>query len=146
MKVLDIGEVSARSGIKPSALRYYEEVGLIEAVARHGLRRQFGPEVLLQLKLIAMGKSAGFSLGEIVSMFGQHGMPDLPRSMFQQKAEDIDRKIEELGAMRDTLRHIANCPAPSHLECPSFRQLLGAVSFGEKMKAEQRIARKSAEG
>jgi len=132
MKFLDIGEVSARSGVKPSALRYYEEVGLIAAVARHGLHRQFGPEVLMQLKLIAMGKSAGFSLDEIAGMFGRDGMPDLPRAMFQQKAEDIDRKIEELGAMRDMLRHIADCPAPSHLQCPSFRQVLSAVTFGEK--------------
>lgn len=128
MKVLDIGEVSARSGVKPSALRYYEEVGLIAAVSRHGLRRQFGPEVLLQLRLIAMGKSAGFSLDEIAGMFGRDGMPDIPRSVFVQKAEDIDRKMKELATMRDTLRHIANCPAPSHLECPSFRQLLGAVN------------------
>ena len=134
MKLLDIGEVSARSGIKPSALRYYEEVGLIAAVARHGLRRQFGPEVLMQLKLIAMGKSAGFSLEEIVGMFCQNGMPDLPRSMFQQKAEDIDRKMEELASMRDMLNHIANCRAQSHLECPSFRRLLSAVNFGEKTK------------
>ena len=134
MKLLDIGEVSARSGIKPSALRYYEEVGLIGAVARHGLRRQFGPEVLMQLKLIAMGKSAGFSLEEIVGMFGQNGMPDLSRSMFQQKAQDIDRKMEELASMRDMLNHIANCPAQSHLECPSFRRLLSAVNFGEKTK------------
>jgi DNA-binding transcriptional MerR regulator len=131
MKVLDIGEVSARSGIKPSALRYYEEVGLIAAISRHGLRRQFGPEVLVQLKLIAMGKSAGFSLGEIAGMFGRDGMPDLRRSMFKRKAEDIDRKIEELAAMRDTLHHIADCPAPSHLECPSFKRLLGSVHFGK---------------
>ena len=144
MKLLDIGEVSARSGIKPSALRYYEEVGLIAAVARHGLRRQFGPEVLMQLKLIAMGKSAGFALEEIVGMFGPNGMPDLPRSMFQQKAEDIDRKMEELASMRDMLNHIANCPAQSHLECPSFRRLLSAVNFGEK--AKDRPARKPKAG
>ena len=49
MKFLDIGEVAARTGIKPSALRYYEEAGLIASVSRHGLRRQFPPEVLLQL-------------------------------------------------------------------------------------------------
>jgi len=146
MKFLDIGDVSARSGIKPSALRYYEEMGLIAAVARHGLRRQFAPEVLLQLKLIAMGKAAGFSLVEIVGMFGRDGMPDIPRSMFQQKAQDIDRKMEGLGAMRDMLRHIASCPAPSHLECRSFRQLLSEVNFDKKADAEARRARKTAAG
>lgn len=124
MKFLDIGEVAEKSGNKPSALRYYEEAGMISSVSRHGLRRQFAPEVLLQLKLISMGKSAGFSLGEIAGMFGRNGMPDLPRAALQAKAQEIDRKIRELTALRDTLRHVAACPAPSHMECPTFRRLV----------------------
>ena len=124
MKFLDIGEVSARSGIKPSALRYYEEIGLITSVFRHGLRRQFPPEVLLQLKLIAMGKTAGFSLEEISGMFGRTGAPALPRAALHQKADEIDRQIRELTALSDTLRHVAECSAPSHMECPTFRRLL----------------------
>lgn len=124
MKFLDIGEVAEKSGNKPSALRYYEEAGLISSVTRHGLRRQFAPEVLLQLKLIAMGKSAGFSLDEIAGMFGRNGMPDLPRAALHAKAEEIDRKIREMTVLRDTLRHVADCPAPSHMECPRFRRLV----------------------
>ncbi|MFT0858891.1 helix-turn-helix domain-containing protein [Ancylobacter sp. G4_0304] len=124
MKFLDIGEVAEKSGNKPSALRYYEEAGLISSVTRHGLRRQFAPEVLLQLKLIAMGKSAGFSLDEIAGMFGRNGMPDLPRAALHAKAEEIDRKIREMTVLRDTLRHVADCPASSHMECPRFRRLV----------------------
>lgn len=124
MKFLDIGEVAAQSGIKPSALRYYEEAGLISSVSRHGLRRQFPPEVLLQLKLIAMGKSAGFTLTEIAGMFGRNGLPDLPRDALHAKADAIDRQIRELSALADTLRHVADCPAPSHMECPTFRRLV----------------------
>ncbi len=127
MKFLDIGEVAARSGMKPSALRYYEQAGLISSVSRHGLRRQFPPEVLLQLKLISMGKSAGFSLDEMTGMFGQNGMPDLPRDALHRKADEIDRKIGELIALRDTLRHVADCRAPSHMECPTFRRLVDAA-------------------
>lgn len=124
MKLLDIGEVAAKSGFKPSALRYYEDVGLIASVSRHGLRRQFAPEVLLQLKLIALGKASGFSLEEIVVMLGQDGLPNLPRDVLRQKADAIGIRIEQLTAMRDTLHHMANCRAPSHLECPSFKRLL----------------------
>ncbi len=146
MKFLDIGEVAARTGLKPSALRYYEEAGLIASVSRHGLRRQFPPEVLLQLKVIAIAKSAGFSLGEIAGMFGRNGMPDLPRNLWRQKAEAIDRQIDELTALRETLRHVADCPAPSHIECPTFRQLANLAIDREgkvakraklKMKAER---------
>lgn len=124
MKFLDIGEVAQRSGLKPSTLRYYEEAGLIASVSRIGLRRQFPAEVLLQLKLIAMGKSAGFSLEEIAGMFGANGVPELPRERIHAQADAIDRQIRELSALRDTLRHVADCPAPSHLECPTFRRLL----------------------
>lgn len=124
MKILDIGEVAAATGIRPSALRYYEEIGLIESVARHGLRRQFAPEVLLQLELVAVGRTAGFSLEEIAGMFGRNGAPDLPRALLREKADDLDRRIRELAALRDTLRHVADCPAPSHMECPTFRRLI----------------------
>jgi DNA-binding transcriptional MerR regulator len=124
MKLLDIGEVAAATGIRPSALRYYEEIGLIESIARHGLRRQFAPEVLLQLELVAVGRTAGFSLEEIAGMFGRNGSPDLPRALLREKADDLDRQIRELAALRDTLRHVADCPAPSHMECPTFRRLI----------------------
>ncbi len=136
MKFLDIGEVCAKSGNKASALRYYEEVGLISSVSRHGLRRQFTPEVLLQLKLIAMGKAAGFSLGEIAEMFGKTGATELPRAVLHQKADDLDRHIRELVALRDTLRHVADCSAPSHMECPTFRRLLDVA--GRRSRTRQR--------
>jgi len=136
MKFLDIGEVAAQSGLKPSALRYYEEAGLITSVSRHGLRRQFPPEVLLQLKLISMGKSAGFSLDEIAGMFGRNGMPNLPRDLLHQKADEIDQHIHELTALRDTLRHVADCRAPTHMECPTFRRLVEVAGNRSKKRGQ----------
>lgn len=130
MKLLDIGAVAAASGVKPSALRHYEAAGLIRSVARHGLRRQFPPEVLLQLRLIALAKTAGFALDEIAGMFGRDGLPDLPRAKIAAKADALDRQIGDLTVLRETLRHIAACPAPSHLECPSFQRLLGLKGKG----------------
>ena len=132
MKLLDIGEVSERSGVSPSALRYYEEIALIAPVARKGLRRQYAPEILLQLTLIGMGKSAGFSLEDIAGMFGSNGQPDLPRTLLHQKADEIDRQIRRLRALRDTLHHVADCPAESHLECPTFRRLVRAAGRHHK--------------
>ncbi|UDF05597.1 helix-turn-helix domain-containing protein [Asticcacaulis sp. AND118] len=143
MKFLDIGEVAQKSGIKPSALRYYEQAGLISSISRHGLRRQFSPEVLLQLKLIAMGKTAGFSLEEIGGMFGQGGGPHISRDRLHAKADEIDRQISELTALRDTIRHVAACPAPSHMECPTFRRL---VEVAGKRQGKRRIRRPLKEG
>lgn len=124
MKLLDIGDVTRRTGLKPSALRFYEEAGLIRSAGRHGLRRQYDPETLLQLSLIALGKSAGFSLAEIAGMFGRGGAFDIPRSALQTRAAEVDRQIRRLTALKKALEHAAVCPAPSHLECPTFQRLL----------------------
>ena len=139
MIFLDIGEVAERTGIKPSALRYYEEMGLISSVTRHGLRRQFPPEVLLQLNLIAMGKAAGFTLEEIAGIFGRDGTPTLPREALHRKADELDRQIRKLAALSDTLRHVAECSAPTHMDCPTFRRLVDVA--GRHTKAQSRKGR-----
>ena len=137
MKILDIGEVSEQSGIPPSTLRYYEEVGLIASVGRHGLRRQYEPQTLLQLSLIALGKSAGFSLDDIAGMFDKDGQPDLPRAELHARADELDRQIRNLTTLRNALRHVADCPAPSHMECPTFRRLVRLAGRHRRSQAER---------
>ncbi|RPH98481.1 MAG: MerR family transcriptional regulator [Lysobacterales bacterium] len=127
---MDIGEVARRSGVPASTLRFYEEKGLIASVGRRGLRRQFGSNVLERLALIALGRSAGFSLDEIARMSGSGGRPRIDRQLLADKAEELDRSIHKLTAMRDGLRHASVCSAPSHMECPTFRRLLGLAASG----------------
>lgn len=128
MKMMDIGEVAKRAGVPPSTLRYYEEIGLIRSFGRLGLRRQFDSDVLSKLALIGLGRTAGFSLIEIAAMFGRDGQLDLPRDELRAKADDLQRQMAKLRILRDTLRHVADCKAPSHLECPTFRKLMKAAS------------------
>lgn len=127
---MDISEVARRSRVPASTLRFYEEKGLIASVGRSGLRRLFRPDVLEQLALIALGRSAGFSLDEIASMFQPNGRPSIDRAMLARKAEELDKTINRLSAMRDGLRHAAACRAPSHFECPKFRRLMGMAASG----------------
>lgn len=130
MTLLDIAEISRRSGLPPSTLRYYEERGLITAAGRRGLRRQFDPGVLRRLAFIALARSARFSLDEIALMFAPDGEPTLDRNTLSAKADDLDRTIRELTVLRDGLRHAAHCPAPRHIECPTFLRILGSVLPG----------------
>jgi len=130
MSVLDIAEVAQRSGLPASTLRYYEEKGLIASIGRRGLRRLFGPAILDRLALIALGRAAGFTLDEIAAMFTSEGSPRIDRAALAEKADDIDRTIARLAAMRDGLRHAAACRAPSHMECPTFRRILRAAQKG----------------
>ena len=127
---MDIAEVAQRSGIPASTLRFYEEKGLIASVGRRGLRRTFEPGVLERLALIALGSAAGFSLDEIGRTFAADGRPRIDREVLSAKAKELDRTIRKLSAMRDGLKHAAVCPAPSHMECPTFRRLLRAAASG----------------
>src|SRR5690349_7656640 len=130
MSLPDISEVARRSGVPASTLRFYEEKGLIASVGRKGLRRQFDPDVFERLALISLARAAGFSLEEIAGVFSPDGRPRIDRRLLSAKAEEIDRTIVRLRAMRNGLRHAAVCRAPSHFECPSFRKLLAAAATG----------------
>ena len=124
---MDIAEVAQRSGLPASTLRYYEEKGLIASSGRRGLRRVFDPGVVERLALVALGRAAGFSLDEIAAMFGPDGRLAIDRGLLAAKADDLDRTIRKLAALRDGLRHAAACPAPNHLACPRFRRILATA-------------------
>lgn len=130
MQLLDISEVARRSGTPASTLRFYEEQGLIESVGRRGLRRLFENAVLERLALISLGQAAGFSLAEIAGMFPPDGRVQIDRARLAAKADEVDRTIGRLTAIRDGLRHAAACPARHHLECPTFRRVLGFAASG----------------
>ncbi len=86
--------------------------------------------MLDRLALISLGSAAGFALDDIARMFAPDGRPRIDREMLLAKAQEVDRSIRKLSAMRDGLRHAAACPAPSHMECPTFRRLLAAAASG----------------
>ena len=141
-KFLDIAEVARRSGMAASKLRFYEEKALIASTGRRGLKRLFDAEVLERLSLIALAQTAGFSLVEIGGMFGEDGRPRLDRAQLSKRADELDRTIERLAALRDGLRHAAACPAPSHMECPTFQALLkgAAPAVRSSRPRRERIA------
>ncbi|ARN81325.1 helix-turn-helix domain-containing protein [Methylocystis bryophila] len=127
MKDLDIAEVARRSGVPASTLRFYEEKGLIASIGRRGLRRLFDAQVLERLALIALGRAAGFSLDETALMLASDGRPRIDRGKLAAKADELDKTIRKLSALRDGLRRAAVCPASSHMECPTFQRLLRAA-------------------
>jgi DNA-binding transcriptional MerR regulator len=142
MRYLDITTVAKQSGVAASALRYYEAKGLIRSVGRHGLKRLFDAAVLERLALIALGQAAGFSLDELAGMFTADGHAKIERKTLAAKAEELELTIQRLCSMRDGLRHAAVCPAPSHLECPSFRRLMQAAAVGRDVGSRDPSARR----
>jgi DNA-binding transcriptional MerR regulator len=141
MKLPDIAVVSRRAGVPASTLRFYEEKRLIASAGRHGLRRVYEPAIFERLALIALGRAAGFTLQEIGGMFRADGRVTIDRRRLSARADELDRTIRKLAAMRDGLRHAAVCRAPSHLECPTFRRLMAAAASGV-IRAPEVVARK----
>ena len=141
MRNLDIAEVAQQSGLPASALRFYEEKGLIKSIGRRGLRRVFPAGVVERLALVALGRAAGFSLEETALMFAPDGKVRIDRRMLSAKADELDSTIRKLRAMSEGLRHAAVCPAPSHMECPTFRRYLKAAARRNVGETRQRPKR-----
>ena len=116
---IDIAELARRSGVRASALRYYEDKGLIASTGRRGLMRLFAPSTAERLSLIALGRASGFSLDEIAALLA--GAPTIDKDQLRAKAAELDRRIEDLSRLRDGLLHAVACTAPSLMDCPRFR-------------------------
>src|SRR5688500_12111002 len=134
MRHLDIAEVARHSALPASTLRFYEERRLIQSVGRRGLRRLFDASVLQQLELIALARAGGFALDEIAGMFAPDGRPKIDRKQLLSKADALDHAVRRIKAMQSGLRHVAACPAPSHLECPQFVRMMRLAGAG-RLKA-----------
>ena len=124
MKTIDIAELSQKTGLPASTLRYYEEQSLISAIGRRGLRRLFDASVFQRLALVALGRSAGISLSEIAAFLLSDHKSSIDRDKLRAKADEIDRQIHMLQQVREGLLHVAKCPEPSHLQCPRFQRMM----------------------
>ena len=126
-----IGELAARLGMTERTIRYYEEVGLLARAPRSSAGyRRYTDGTIEELRFIRKAQALGFSLDEIMLMFAPDGRPRIDRQMLAAQADKLDRTIHKLSAMRDGLRHASVCPAPSHMECPTFRRYLRAAASG----------------
>ena len=122
-ELLDIGEVAARAGLAASALRFYEREQIIESADRKGLRRQYGPEVLDTLAVVAMCRRAGFSLSEIKLLLATRGRSEW-KIFATRKRDELRAQVEHLGAIADQLDHALRCPSPNVFDCEHFRACL----------------------
>ena len=127
--LLDIGEVASRSGMAPSALRYYESERLIASVDRKGLRRQFPPDVLTTLAVVAMCRQAGFTLEEIKLVLATGGGPSW-KGFAERKRDQLRAQARHLGAVADQLDHALLCPSPNVFDCEHFQAALGGRPAG----------------
>jgi DNA-binding transcriptional MerR regulator len=126
--LLSIGELSERSGVPTSALRYYDELGLVRPAARVAGRRRYAPSAVRDVGLILLFREIVFSLAEI----GRFTAGE-----WQCQQEMIDHKLAELAAQqhrlevaRTALEHGRHCPAREPMKCSRFWSIIDGRQRG----------------
>jgi MerR family transcriptional regulator, redox-sensitive transcriptional activator SoxR len=121
MEPLTIGEVSRRTGLRPSALRYYESEGLLDPPRRVGGRRRYDDAALTRLALIRMAQEAGFTIEEIRTLIdgfsAETPAGDRWRTLARQKLVEVGAQIVRAQTMRRVLQESLRCGCLSLEEC-----------------------------
>jgi DNA-binding transcriptional MerR regulator len=133
---LVIGELAARSGTTPEAIRYYERVGVLPAPRRAGggRYRRYGAADVERLGFVRRARELGFSLDEVRDLLGLADQPDRPCAEVDRLARAhlaaVNAKLAQLAALRDELeRVIGACEGGRAVaEC----RILGALSMGPR--------------
>src|SRR5690349_21808895 len=117
-----IGELARRAGMRPSAIRYYESIGLLPEPERVAGRRRYAPDALQRLSVIGAAQRAGLSLDEIGQLLAASGgaVSERLRSIAERKLPEVDALIERALLVRTWLEAAAACRCPSLDECPLF--------------------------
>lgn len=121
-QMLTIGQVATRSGLAPSAVRFYEREGLVHAERNAGGHRRFDPDVLRRLAFIRAARHVGLGLEEI-----RDALSSLPEERTPTKADwarisrswrsRLDAEIDALVALRDGLTSCIGCGCLSLRTC-----------------------------
>lgn len=141
---MNIGEASDASGVSAKMIRYYEEIGLVSPAGRTASNyRVYDRDSVNRLRFVRRSRNLGFSLEETERLLKL--WDDKERASAEVKAlalhhvEELERKIAEMQAMRDTLAHLAercqgndrpNCPILADLEGRPLRQKTTAKGEG----------------
>lgn len=121
VETLSISEVADRVGLNASALRYYEQAGILVPPARANGRRRYHPDALTRLAIIQLAQQAGFTLSEIRMLFEgfEPGATASARwrELAQQKLPEIDDMIRRAQAMRGFLEEGLRCECLTLEDC-----------------------------
>lgn len=139
MRGLSIGEVARRTSLRPSAIRYYEKLGLVGAPQRSGGQRRYDRQVLERLAIIRFAKHVGFKMVEIKRLLdGIDGRPPPQRwhDLAKQKLAEVDDIIARAIAIRKLLDNTLQQRCPKLVERGAD---LGPCPYGAIAKQGKRV-------
>ena len=121
MDELSIGEVARQAGLRPSAVRYYERLGLLPLPSRVNGRRRYTPDIVRDLTVIQFAQRAGFTLAEIRGLLHSRGSTRIRsenwRESMREKLIQLDEMIERIHEMQGMLERGLECACQQPEEC-----------------------------
>jgi MerR family redox-sensitive transcriptional activator SoxR len=121
MSNMSIGHVAQICGLAPSAIRYYEKVGLLPKPVRVSRQRRYGGGVIGQLRLLQVAREAGFTIAEIRTFLTGFSATTPPgirwRTLGKRKLEEIEAQINQLEHMKVLLESGFRCQCLSIEDC-----------------------------
>ena len=133
-RLLTIGELARRAGVTTTALRYYEEVGLLPAPARVSGQRRYPESAARIVGIILLYSDAGFTLAEQKALMASHeDTCGEWRRLAQRKIAELDEQIARAQAARDAISHGLRCPHEDITQCPNFNAGVTARLAGQPL-------------
>ena len=133
-RLLTIGELARRAGVATSAVRYWEQLGLLPAPERIWGQRRYSETAVAQVGVILLLRDAGFTLAEQQSFLASHGIAvDEWRRLARRKLAEIDEHIAKAQAAREAIEHALRCPHEDIRKCATFRSLVTARLVGQPL-------------
>jgi DNA-binding transcriptional MerR regulator len=131
---LPIGELARRTGVAASALRYYEEIGLLRPAERVSGRRFYEEEAILVVGVILFLREVGFSLKEIGQLTRpRSSAPRMWRDLATRKIDALEQDIAKAAAAKTAIAHALACPKDNILDCPNFWEVVGGLLEGKTL-------------
>jgi DNA-binding transcriptional MerR regulator len=131
--LLTIGELARRAGVTASALRYYEELGLLPAPARISGQRRYPESAARHVAAILLYSDAGFTLAEQKALIAPGADTPGWRQLAQRKLAELDEQIARAQAAREAIRHGLRCPHQDITQCPNFNAGITARLAGQPL-------------
>jgi DNA-binding transcriptional MerR regulator len=131
-QLLSIGELSERTGVPASTLRYYDELGLMRPAARIAGRRRYAASAVRDIGLIVAFREIGFKLADIKRFV--HGERQSRRELIDRKVTELAEQQHRIQVARYALEHGLVCPADDQLKCPRFWLIIEGHQCGLSLK------------